>query len=434
TSTTKTSKIIDLVSSNKSETNSLVSSDYDTQEDDYFQNDDDDNGVNLVIKHLLATSAATKKKIANAIKFVSKVIHEEKLSETEKARYIATLYFLQLLFNGKRKIKASKAVAKVIRGGPWFAKCVRKWANICMKGELIQHFYSKFPSKSLLNNELVSLKLAAYLYSQKFKVNPTIVKNYVEQQIIPQLDVYIDGYERPDIVVYHQVFLQKVSEFEQFMFKWYDEDYKIRTYLLLVNEEKKHIWVTHDEFTFHVNNGPRAMWGPKGEQLLRKKGMGLGIHVSDFLMKTIGPLRDDLEEAREIIILESCYDGLFAFDNATAHTAFAKDTLLSSKINLFPGGSVLKMQDTVWNRNCQLMVIEEDYIIYDNKTKLDINLRDQPKGLKWQEGMVLECASCKKEPNPNITNCCAYRLMANQPDFLAQCGQVQQKIESHSYK
>ncbi|CAG8830697.1 10690_t:CDS:2, partial [Gigaspora rosea] len=76
------------------------------------------------------------------------------------------------------------------------------------------------------------------------------------------------------------------------------------------------------------------------------------------------------------------------------------------------GGSVPKMRDTVWNGNRQSMVIEEDYIIYDNKTKSNINLRGQPKGLKWvlderglwQEGMILECASCKKEPNPNITN------------------------------
>ncbi|CAG8824789.1 25295_t:CDS:2, partial [Gigaspora rosea] len=46
-----------------------------------------------------------------------------------------------------------------------------------------------FPSKSLLNDELVSLKLAAYLRSQKFQINPIMVKNYVEQQIIPQLGI-----------------------------------------------------------------------------------------------------------------------------------------------------------------------------------------------------------------------------------------------------
>ncbi|CAG8476583.1 32110_t:CDS:2 [Gigaspora margarita] len=67
-------------------------------------------------------------------------------------------------------------------------------------------------------------------------------------------------------------------------------------------------------------------------------------------------------------------DCLFAFDNATTHIAFAKDAILSSKITLFSDGSVLKMQDIVWNENCQSIVIKEDYIIYDNKTKLDINL------------------------------------------------------------
>ncbi|CAG8841267.1 10184_t:CDS:2 [Gigaspora margarita] len=166
--------------------------------------------------------------------------------------------------------------------------------------------------------------------------------------------------------------------------------------------------------------------------------MSLGIHVSDFLIETIGPLRDDLKEAHEMMVLELHHNGfwnakkliiqvkqainiferthpgcvdLFAFDNTTAHTAFAKDTFLPSKMNLFPSGSVPKMQDTVWNRNHQLM----------------------PKGLKWilgkrglwQEGIVLKCASCKKEPNSNITNCCARCLMANQSDFLAQCDQVQ---------
>ncbi|CAG8852946.1 1836_t:CDS:2, partial [Gigaspora margarita] len=87
---------------------------------------------------------------------------------------------------------------------------------------------------------------------------------------------------------------------------------------------------------------------------------------------TIGLLRDNLEEAREMIVLGSRYDGywdakkliiqvkqainifertypgcLFAFDNATAYTAFAEDALLSSKINLFLDGSVLKMQNTI---------------------------------------------------------------------------------------
>ncbi|CAG8823881.1 20874_t:CDS:2, partial [Gigaspora margarita] len=152
------------------------------------------------------------------------------------------------------------------------------------------------------------------------------------------------------------------------MSKWYDEDCKIRTYSLLANGKKEHIWVTYDEFTFHINDGPHAMWGPEKEQPLRKKRIGLSIHVSDFLIEMIRPLRNDLEEAHAMIVLGLRHDrfwdakkliiqsiGLFVFDNTTTHTAFAKDALLSSKMNLFLSGSVLKMWDTIWNGNRQSM-------------------------------------------------------------------------------
>ncbi|CAG8636661.1 1414_t:CDS:2, partial [Diversispora eburnea] len=130
--------------------------------------EDYEEGANLAIGHLLAASAA-KKIISEAIEFVNEVIREEQLSDTEKARYTAVLYFFRLLLNSKKKIEASETVAEVTR-------------------ELIQSFCEKFPSKSLLNDELVSLRLATYLRSQKFKISPVMVKNYAEQQIFPQLN------------------------------------------------------------------------------------------------------------------------------------------------------------------------------------------------------------------------------------------------------
>ncbi|CAG8801838.1 14019_t:CDS:2, partial [Gigaspora rosea] len=257
--------------------------------------------------------------------FVNDVIREEQLSDAEKAR--------------RKKIEASETVAKVVGGGPWLAKCIRKWTNICMKSELIQNFRGKFPSKSLLNDELVSLQVATYLRSQKFKVNPIVVKNYVENQVLPQLNgavkrisirtirrwmhklgfrykryqkgVYIDGHERLDVVAYRQTFLQEVAEYDRFMSKWHDESCKIRTFPELIGDEKEHIWVTHDESTFFTYDGMHAMWGPEGEQPLRKKELGLGVHVSDFLTETIGPLRDNLEEARAIMVLGSRNGGFW---------------------------------------------------------------------------------------------------------------------------
>ena len=64
----------------------------DNEDDNEDNNKDDNEGM-----------TEKEKKIANAIEFVNKVIREEKLSDAEKARYTATLYFLRLLFNGKKK-------------------------------------------------------------------------------------------------------------------------------------------------------------------------------------------------------------------------------------------------------------------------------------------------------------------------------------------
>ena len=96
TSTTRASKAVDLVSSDESETDSLVSSDYDTQEDDYFQDDDDDNGVNLVIKQLLAAAAASFKKRSRPAVYVgnSKRTKQRK-NKTLREAAVGSLSILQ---------------------------------------------------------------------------------------------------------------------------------------------------------------------------------------------------------------------------------------------------------------------------------------------------------------------------------------------------
>ena len=103
---------------------------------------------------------------------------------------MAVLYFLQLLLKGQAKMEAAKVVMEIVNGGPWLARSIRKWANICMKEELIpSSFQGRFSSKSLVDDELVSLQLAAYLHSQKFKIDPMMVKSYFEQHILFQLNL-----------------------------------------------------------------------------------------------------------------------------------------------------------------------------------------------------------------------------------------------------
>ena len=87
------------------------------------------------------------------------------------------------------------------------------------------------------------------------------------------------------------------------MSKWLDKDCKIRILPRLNDGEKEHVWVTHDESTFHAYDGPRAVWGPAGEQPLRKKGLGPGVHISKFLTETIGLLKDDQEKVCVMMVL-----------------------------------------------------------------------------------------------------------------------------------
>ncbi|CAG8855410.1 29187_t:CDS:2, partial [Gigaspora margarita] len=117
--------------------------------------------------------------------------------------------------------------------------------------------------------------------------------------------------------------------------------------------EKELVWVTHDETTFYVYDGPHSVWGPEGEQPLRKKGLGSTVHV-------LGANRDGywdsvklLEQVRRAIrIFERTHPecvGIFAFDNATSHKAFYEDALVASKMNLGPGSLAPKMREIVWS-------------------------------------------------------------------------------------
>ncbi|CAG8569706.1 5383_t:CDS:2 [Cetraspora pellucida] len=198
-----------------------------------------------------------------------------------------------------------------------------------------------------------------------------------------QKGAYIDGHKCPNVVKYRQKFLEVVSQLEQLMSKWVDPECKIRTFLDLNNSKKEHIWMTHNETTFYIYDRLHSMWGPEKEQLLQKKGLGSAVHVSDFLTETIRPFKDEQEEAHLMMVLDTNQDGYWDSKKLLEQVAFAEDALVASKMNLGPVGSVLKMQDIM-----------------------------QPKGIQW----VLSNRGLWKD------------------NFLEQCGQIQQEIESCRHK
>ncbi|KAH6889531.1 hypothetical protein BKA70DRAFT_1234948 [Coprinopsis sp. MPI-PUGE-AT-0042] len=71
------------------------------------------------------------------------------------------------------------------------------------------------------------------------------------------------------------------------------------------NGERKLVLVAHDEMTAQAHDGKRKFWIPKGEQSLRKKGVGRGVHQSDVITSTVGWL----EEASETLEYGKAHGG-----------------------------------------------------------------------------------------------------------------------------
>ena len=60
--------------------------------------------------------------------------------------------------------------------------------------------------------------------------------------------------------------------------------------------KKTLVLVYHDESTFHSNDGQGWVWTEAGKQLIRPKGQGRGIMVSDFIEEQNGFLHLSDEE------------------------------------------------------------------------------------------------------------------------------------------
>ena len=127
-------------------------------------------------------------------------------------------------------------------------------------------------------------------------------------------------------------------------------------------------------------------WGEKGQHILKPKGKGSGIMVSDFVHGYLAltdeeyqnARRDDItisEQARQLLAYGEGYwtceklmqqlevavklceykypkaDGwscIWVFDRSSCHTAMAEDALDVSRMNVRPGGKQPRMHDTEW--------------------------------------------------------------------------------------
>ncbi|KAG0633878.1 hypothetical protein HOY80DRAFT_1062201 [Tuber brumale] len=275
--------------------------------------------------------------------------------------------------------------------------------------------------------------------------------------------VYNDGHERDDVKDYRdKIFLPYLKSLEASLMKWDESLNPLPSTEVLSGDLEAIIMVTQDECTFNSNDGRHFIWVHEDHQPLRKKGRGQGLHVSDFLTH-IGRLEDgsaceilkckgdiwwDGETLLDQVInkaipaFEAQFPGckaLFLFDNAKNYCKYADDALRVSKMNLADGGKNAKpMRTTYVVDGSQPAGGYYQSMIYDDRTPKGLRTVLQERGLWPINGTRFLTQCSTKTPTGNWTlnpkclrggTCCARALLALQPDFKAQKGEIEEAIE-----
>ena len=112
---------------------------------------------------------------------------------------------------------------------------------------------------------------------------------------------YVDGHERANVKEYRKIFLRRM-----FVLGFLNESNApteeakptFPTDLESPSQETidKTVIFFHDESTFQSNDDQSTFWGEKGTAIMRPKGKGAGIMVSDFIDEKNGFLRLTQEE------------------------------------------------------------------------------------------------------------------------------------------
>jgi hypothetical protein len=123
-------------------------------------------------------------------------------------------------------------------------------------------------------------------------------------------------------------------------------------------------------------------------------------------------------------------------DNSQGHSAYSVDALLTSRMNMRPGGKQATMRDGWYIVNgeqvAQEMCFRADHSEFPGK----------PKGMRqvlverglWRNGLTMQCKKNKDglgvKCKSGAIDCCAKRILELQPDFQEQKSLVQEVIET----
>lgn len=417
--------------------------------------------------------------------------------EKYKLNAVNSYLRLSILFELQRS-QAIRFVTATHGRSHYWGRCLIRWIREwSAHGKITLSRRGKHTkTRNLLADNDICARLSEWLREYKFKVTPKLLRQHVNDNVLPELGVgdrrnsisirtaerwlkamgwehstlrkgcYMDGHEREDVVAYRLQFLRQMEDYERRMVRINEDNDNALDFPRenLLPGEKAIVFYTHDESIFYSNEDVSMAWHPKGEMPLRKKGQGQSLMVSDFVSEVDGPLcfkdGDGVERAREIFLpginhegywtgddvakqfrrairihrkrFGGLFVGLWAFDNATNHSAYSKDALIASKMNVTPGNKQPRMKPTkMADGRTQHMIFPDDHP--------DESLRGQAKGMAqvlrerglYRDDLFGRCKECREhranmvKPQDRI-DCCMLRILELQPDFLAQKSTVEE--------
>ncbi|KAF9552830.1 hypothetical protein CPC08DRAFT_646425 [Agrocybe pediades] len=330
--------------------------------------------------------------------------------QARRARAIHS-YLLMVVKNGRKGIEASQRAAEAQGfaenwGGRLVRHWVRKWIQsrtlpLSKRGQHIKAY-------TLLEDPSVRAELRSFLRANKWKMDPTKLVEYSEKTLIPAA---AEKYTRRLVDEEMPRALMKYMEVDLFP----RVQLKVKRGITLKTAQQ----FLH-EMTAQANDGKKKSWVLDGEQPLRKKGAGRGIHQSDVICSTVGWVKEAsqsleygknyegywngelfVKQLKEKIIpaFERAhgpgYQALIMVDNSQGHCAYAEDALLSSRMNFRPGGKQARLRDGWYidprtnQRVIQKMIFPPDHPTFP----------DQPKGMKgilierglWNSKLTMQC-------------------------------------------
>ncbi|KAK0466625.1 hypothetical protein IW261DRAFT_1346539, partial [Armillaria novae-zelandiae] len=255
---------------------------------------------------------------------------------------------LEMMVKGRGSVDASGRASEALGFSPkWGARLVRRWTSAWLnKRELPKsrrgHHRKAF---SLLEDPTVRAELRSYLRSNKWAINPKKLQDFTEKKMIPdEAKKYLENMVNEEM----PRGLKQYMEVELFP----------RIHM------KSHKGISLP------NDGQMKSWVLDGEQPLKKKGVGRGIHQSDVICSTYSWIEEASQSMEYGKNYEGYWDGelfvkqlsekiipaferlhgpeyqaLIMVDNSQGHSAYAKDALLAHQMNWRPSGKQASMRD-----------------------------------------------------------------------------------------